>query len=555
MKRIIRIILEIVKINFFALFKIKTSSLSVKEFPLDIYGKSAFFNHPFYKKGETSYFAQIYGSNNSLDFVVAKRSHLKFVSEIVKGTYVNCVHKLHIKEGELLPVSIPNKNTDASTASIRINSNGKDYELKKLKQNSFHFIPFTKESNVEVSSNRKIIVGDPIRFINSSSNKPNKKLVMSIFIDGLSSEIFKNEKIEKLMPNVAKYFSEGSMFFNVISSGNWTLPGVGSLFSGLYPIKHGMNHPRKELEIGKDYKIISEYFKESGYTTAQICSNFRKSPGYGYMKGFDRTLYKNGMNCKESIFNTIEHLRSFSKTSNYVWLTLFDLHDFLDGVPDLSVQTDLSIDLHNYGVDSSKSVFHSYDSNRIDRYLSELKRIDFYLKFLFDYISNNYQDEEIVLSICSDHGQSYLTDEEEILSRGRVVVPMFFKSEEAPFLTNNELVSNVDYLPSILNLSKINFEHDSIDGELPTIFGGKNGREYAISESIYPDQPYKAVIHKHNELFYVKSISNISNIDNIDIEKLELKLDKCLISDDGSIQYTKPDKDDLSKCIDMLIKR
>jgi arylsulfatase A-like enzyme len=236
-------------------------------------------------------------------------------------------------------------------------------------------------------------------------------------------------------------------------------------------------------------------------------------------------------------------------------LTLFDLHDFLDGVPDISVQTDLSIDLHNYGVDSSKSVFHSYDSNRIDRYLSELKRIDFYLKFLFDYISNNYQDEEIVLSICSDHGQSYLTDEEEILSRGRVIVPMFFKSEEAPFLTNNELVSNVDYLPSILNLSKINFEHDSIDGELPTIFGGKNGREYAISESIYPDQPYKAVIHKHNEFFYVNSTNNISNIDNIDIEKLELKLEKCLISDDGSIQYTKPDKDDLSKCIDMLIKR
>lgn len=150
MKRIIRIILEIVKINFFALFKIKTNSLSVKEFPLDIYGKSAFFNHPFYKKGGASYFAQIYGSNNSSDFVVAKRSHLKFVSEIVRGSYVNCVHKLHIKEGELLPVSIPNKNTDASTASIRINSNGKDYELKKLKQNSFHFIPFTKESNVEV---------------------------------------------------------------------------------------------------------------------------------------------------------------------------------------------------------------------------------------------------------------------------------------------------------------------------------------------------------------------------------------------------------------------
>ena len=39
----------------------------------------------------------------------------------------------------------------------------------------------------KVSSNREIIVGDPIRFINSSSNKPNKKLVMSKF--GQSNEI------------------------------------------------------------------------------------------------------------------------------------------------------------------------------------------------------------------------------------------------------------------------------------------------------------------------------------------------------------------------------
>ena len=138
MKRIVRIILEIIKIDILALFKIKTNSLSVKEFPLDIFGKSAFFNHPFYRKEGVDYFAQIYSSNHSTDFSVAKRSHLKFVSEIVKGTYVDQLHVLNIKKGELLPISIPNKNTDASTASIMINSNGKEYNLKKLKQNSFH---------------------------------------------------------------------------------------------------------------------------------------------------------------------------------------------------------------------------------------------------------------------------------------------------------------------------------------------------------------------------------------------------------------------------------
>jgi hypothetical protein len=114
------------------------------------------------------------------------------------------------------------------------------------------------------------------------------------------------------------------------------------------------------------------------------------------MKGFDRTLYKNNMNCKESIFNTVEHLRAFSETSNYVWLTLFDLHDFMDGIPDISNQVESNIGLHDYTADTSKSVHQVFDNNKKSRYEIEMKRVDFYLKILFDYINENYDDDEVV---------------------------------------------------------------------------------------------------------------------------------------------------------------
>ena len=68
------------------------------------------------------------------------------------------------------------------------------------------------------------------------------------------------------------------------------------------------------------YFFYTNQIKANGknnFTTFQICSNFRKSPTYNYMLGFDRTLYKASMNCKETIMHTLEHIRSFSDNNNY----------------------------------------------------------------------------------------------------------------------------------------------------------------------------------------------------------------------------------------------
>lgn len=42
-----------------------------------------------------------------------------------------------------------------------------------------------------------------------------------------------------------------------------------------------------------------------------------------------------------------------------------------------------------------------------------------------------------------------------------------------------------------------------INGQLPKIFGGKEEREYAITESLHPGDPYCAVAHTKNfEIFF-----------------------------------------------------
>ena len=107
------------------------------------------------------------------------------------------------------------------------------------------------------------------------------------------------------------------------------------------PINHKMNDLKKISKLGETYTTIENIFNKNNYTTFQICSNFRKSPTYNYMLGFDRTLYKANMNCKETIMHTLWNISKFSDNNNYIWMTLFDLHHFVDGLPDISLQKNI----------------------------------------------------------------------------------------------------------------------------------------------------------------------------------------------------------------------
>ena len=151
-------------------------------------------------------------------------------------------------------------------------------------------------------------------------------------------------------------------------------------FSGLYPINHKMNDPKKISKLGETYTHNRRIFSKIIITTFQICSNFRKSPTYNYMLGFDRTLYKANMNCKETILHTLEHIRSFSDNNNYIWMTLFDLHHFVDGLPDISLQKEYSIEQFNFHEDlSKKSIFRQQNATKAERYKLDIYRLDFYL--------------------------------------------------------------------------------------------------------------------------------------------------------------------------------
>ena len=124
--------------------------------------------------------------------------------------------------------------------------------------------------------------------------------------------------------------------------------------------------------------------------------------------------------------------------------------------------------------------------------------------WLISCIENNYKDSEILISLFADHGQGYLVPSDRpFLSKERSHVALMFRSSDLNPCCTDEIISSTDYLPIMCKLAGISQSTVPINGQLPKIFGGKEEREYAITESLHPGDPYCAVAHTHNfEIFF-----------------------------------------------------
>jgi len=225
------------------------------------------------------------------------------------------------------------------------------------------------------------------------------------------------------------------------------------------------------------------------------------------------------MRCDEVIINAIDHLSAFKQRDNFLWLTLFDTHHFLDGLPNISIQSEMDISLHDYNYSSKKSVHESFDPARKKIYELELKRIDAYLQILFDYIKDNYDDDDVLVSICSDHGKGFLGESSDMLSEHRIKVPMLFKSNSTKNVEFSGFSQGVDYLPTLLNLAGIKC-NNRFDGRDIT----KVSPKYSLSEVIYTNDYYRAVIYDEMHMFSCTSKNKIKTQNDIDYDDCIYKL-------------------------------
>ena len=99
-------------------------------------------------------------------------------------------------------------------------------------------------------------------------------------------------------PFIDSLASRAVLFEDVTSASSHTVPSVISLWSAVYPHRHGNQYfphtnsfraPRKRVRphVPDSLRLLSEYLGSAGYRTAAVVTNPWMQPRYGFARGFD----------------------------------------------------------------------------------------------------------------------------------------------------------------------------------------------------------------------------------------------------------------------------
>lgn len=381
---------------------------------------------------------------------------------------------------------------------------------------------------IPVKGRSKLHCGQPALFakplpLRQPRDREHKRLVLNIFIDSFSWKIAEQYGLETLMPHTYEYFSKGMICSNYYSCAEYTHPSIASYWTGRYPSHHMNLDEHYRWDFMQGLKVFPSYFKDKGYVTAKIGGNDSITPTQGYIRGIDRCIYQKnqqGLTVKEVVSDAIEHIETFRETNQFLWLDLSDLHQvggrFLRS---LVTQAGCPLDTRVVDNNGGNTVKQDRSFNQEKIYIQELKKVDLYLSLLYHYISENYEDEEIVVSLFSDHGTAFLVDNDQpFISHQRCKVPLLLRGSGVKTGVCEEIISAVDYAGILCKLSGIEYDYEGTDAQLPMVFGGNREREYALAQSIFLGDPYQAAFHGKDFHCYLSTDKPVQECFRIDIE-------------------------------------
>lgn len=357
-------------------------------------------------------------------------------------------------------------------------------------------------------------------------NNHRRHLILSIFVDGLSQTVL-DDNMEVVMPYTYRFFKQGMICTNVHTTGDWTLPSVVSYVTGQTIAKHKLLHPDLLRKIDRDTPILFEYFKKHGYNTSKIGGNWRIAPNYGYARGMNRVLYQHmyeGLSIEKTISEVEEQIYSMRDTDQYIWMELGDLHLIADELNCGKLQSEFDVWDIAASAGKTNSVKQNYDETKKKYYMKQIEYIDRKLAGLFSFISDYYRDEDFIISLFSDHGQGYLVKpNENFLSDSRTKVAFMVRGNGITGITD-ELISACDYGPVLCKVAGIEFDLKNTDASLPVAFGGKMKREFTVTESIHPGDPYQVVLNGDDFRFYLRSEDRVTSECRVRLDKFTARL-------------------------------
>ncbi|MBF1703620.1 MAG: sulfatase-like hydrolase/transferase [Selenomonas sp.] len=383
---------------------------------------------------------------------------------------------------------------------------------------AFSQFRLTGTTEITPASDAVYAVGTPIRLGHSPARR---KLVLNILIDGLAWNIARTHFPDAL-PNIARFFARGTIFDQHFSTSECTYPSLPVIETGRYPIHTQVFNERDSHEIPLDIKTLSECMTDLGYYAAAPMGA-ADCIYSGTMRGYDQlntTAWK--LPSAECVDRTIMQLEAFDETDQFLHLHVTDVHPWnakgLKFHPAVETHLPLSerlfdTDEHIASVRLPKLKIYQ------EQFWRSLRRADRNLAQLLTYIEEHYAEEEYLVSVYSDHGNSIFSAPVngvmDVIAENSTRALWMMRGAGVPAgRIVNELTSTADLYPTLGALCGFPVS-EGIDGNLPAVFGGKE-RDAVYSMSMFPGQTYKLAVRTHDYALRLETLEKVDEDGTVD---------------------------------------
>jgi len=380
-------------------------------------------------------------------------------------------------------------------------------------------------------------------------------------------------------PNLTALSKDALNFTQARSPAQWTVPGHASMFTGMYPSRHGAHYAgdwtsgpkiygrKRVLPLPEDRTTLAEVLRDRGYVTGGFAANFANlDRGFGMAQGFMHYEDHPGL-----LFRPVPHVVRFVQRFRpafckkpfrsaqeineaaldwlgkapagrpfFVFLNYLEPHHWLAPPPYDLWSRDLphARQLALKGLFTHKVPVHLTDEEQkfiIANYDGQVLAMDAALGELMDTLKARGSYENTLIVVTADHGE--LLGEHQIVGHGgRMMyegllhIPMVVKmpGKDRPRGDRTDRVQLVDVLPTVLTTIGAPFP-DGVQGEpvqhvthetvaeehINPEFVAQFGDVYNRALRVYYDGPFKLISTSRGDRFLFNLTSDPNEDQNI----------------------------------------
>jgi arylsulfatase A-like enzyme len=292
------------------------------------------------------------------------------------------------------------------------------------------------------------------------SPRANVQNVIVLSVDALSVDALRpyNDGAEAL-PHFDRFARGAIVFQQAFTSASWTLPAHASLFTGLYPDRHGVVRPGKRL--GDDQATLASLLREEGLETVAFTGGNFLSASFGLSRGFDRydgwtatrpwrpqlRLHQGGSEDGELFDRAIAYLRDVGREKRrfFLFLHTYFVHDYYE--------VDGNYELARCVLGQKPCGSDVWEELRA-RYRQRLVGFDERFGRLLEALEETGLRDSTLLIVLSDHGEGFDPEGGRIHHGGRlhqdlIRIPLLIAGARLPPRVSGERVSIVDVAPTL----------------------------------------------------------------------------------------------------------